>query len=182
MTFSTLLTLIGGVVAAGCAIVGVVASMRSRRESAERAERERDRQHQLQMAEMKDRRERRNIVHTQTCSQPQYIQQPVNGEVHHYYHNDNNTIMNTANALATMNQYQMYRPQQNPFIQSQPQYMNNSYYAYGNRYEDPVYPGEVAIGNRSRIEMINNWNNNNYSSYPNQYQYGYYQPRYAYAY
>ena len=62
-------------------------------------------------------------------------------------------------------------------------YMNNGYvqskYAYGNNYDDSVYPGERAIGLMSKLE---NMRKNMFSNFTNPFCQNNYYPRAEYAY
>lgn len=157
MTFSSIVAIIGGIVTAGCAIAGAIAGIRARKAREAREEELRKVEHEANLLELKEklamRRNRKNATTYPTN----------NTDIHHYYHNIPQQTYPTNN------------------WQGQNQYMNQGYvksgYSYGNSYNEPIYAGERAIGNMSKLEMLRQ------RFYPNaMYQYNYYpQPQYAYA-
>lgn len=163
MTFSSIVAIIGGIVTAGCAIAGAIAGIRARKAREAREEELRKAEHEARMARIREAREARLAQSTQVVQQVPVQQPMVQPEVHHYYHNIPQQSYPTNN------------------WQGQNQYMNQGYvksgYSYGNSYNEPIYAGERAIGNMSKLEMLRQ------RFYPNtMYQYNYYpQAQYAYA-
>lgn len=166
MTFSSIIAIIGGIVTAGCAIAGAVAGIRARKAQEARNEEMRRVEHEARIQRIREANNARYLQNTTAQPCPTYpaypvYQQPVNNEVHYYYHNI---------------------PQYPNYVQNQ--YMNHysgyggCNYAYGNQTRDDVYPGERAIGNMSKMQL---WQR--MMPQQNMFQsFGYYnRPQYAYA-
>lgn len=167
MTFSSIIAIIGGIVTAGCAIAGAIAGIRARKAEEKRQEELKRAEHEARIQRIREANNARYLQNTTAQTYPTYpaypaaYQQPVNNEVHYYYHN--------------IPQYPNY---------DQNQYMNqySGYgrcnYAYGNQTRDDVYPGERAIGNMSKMQL---WQR--MMPQQNMFQsFGYYnRPQYAYA-
>lgn len=168
MTFSGIVALIGGVVTAGCAIAGIVSGIRARKAAERQAEEMRRAEHEARLEEIRCNNNRNYIQGIQYIpyQQPAY-QQPVNNEVHYYYHN-----------IPQPQQYYM-QPQQN---YQQYQQQTGYYPSTGYAYNEPVYRGEQEIGLASRMQLFQNLRNWIHPQYQYQQQYNYYpQANYAYA-
>jgi hypothetical protein len=174
MTFLSIIAIIGGIVTAGCAIAGAIAGIRARKAEEKRQEELKRAEHEANIQRIRDANNARYLQqpHIQNMNQypvypayPTAYQQPMNNEVHYYYHN----------IPMPMQQYPNY---------VQNQYMNHysgyggCNYAYGNQTRDDVYPGERAIGNMSKMQL---WQR--MMPQQNMFQsFGYYnRPQYAYA-
>lgn len=169
MSISSVIAIIGGIVTAGCAIAGAIAGIRARKAQEARAEEMRRAEHEARLQRIREANNARYTQNTQIQPVQSYQPQPVNNEVHYYYH----TI--PQNPVQTYPNY--YQPH-NPNQYMHHGYTNSGGYMYGNSYDEPVYRGEREIGNMSKMQM---WQN----LYPRQnafWQHGYYsQPQYAYA-
>ena len=167
MTFSSIIAIIGGIVTAGCAIAGAVAGIRARKAEEKRQEELKRAEHEARIQRIREANNARYLQNTTAQTYPTYpaypagYQQPVNNEVHYYYHN----IPQYPNYVQNqyMNQYSGY---------------GGCNYAYGNQTRDDVYPGERAIGNMSKMQL---WQR--MMPQQNMFQsFGYYnRPQYAYA-
>ena len=166
MTFSSIIAIIGGIVTAGCAIAGAIAGIRARKAEEKRQEELKRAEHEARLQRIREANNARYLQQPQIQNMNQYptyptYQQPMNNEVHYYYHN----IPQYPNYVQNqyMNQYSGY---------------GGCNYAYGNQTRDDVYPGERAIGNMSKMQL---WQR----MMPQQnvfHSFGYYnRPQYAYA-
>lgn len=166
MNISTIIAIIGGIVTAGCAIAGAIAGIRARKAQEARNEEMRKAEHEARLQRIREANNARYLQNTQAYPPTQmYHQQPVNNEVHYYYH-----------AIPQQQNYPNYYQPQNSYMNHG--YVNNVGYSYGNQYDEPVYRGEREIGNMSKMQMLQRL-------YPQQnsfWESGYYaQPQYAYA-
>lgn len=164
MSFGSIIAIIGGIVTAGCAIAGAIAGIKARRAQEARNEEMRKAEHEARLQRIREANAQRQPVQMQQAYPVQQMyQQPMTGEIHHYYH-------------GIPQQYQNYYQTQNQYMNQG--YGNNYGYSYGNSYNDPVYPGERAIGNMSKMQMLQSF----YPQQTYQQQYSYYgTPQYAYA-
>lgn len=170
MTFSSIIAIIGGIVTAGCAIAGAIAGIRAKRAQDARNEEMRRAEHEARLQRIREANNARYLQQPQIQNMNQYpaypaYQQPVNNEVHYYYHNIPMPMQQYPNNVQNqyMNQYSGY---------------GGCNYAYGNRSRDDVYPGERAIGNMSKMQLFQRFapQQSTFQSF------GYYnRPQYAYA-
>lgn len=185
MTFSSIVAIIGGIVTAGCAIAGAIAGIRARRAQEARNEEIRNAEHRARLSMMTNSTPQNNVQ-----NYPSYVnqpQQPVRGEIHHYYHgfpqqSENNMYSgnnwnNNCYSTYQQNINRQYGNFYNPDAYTQNQNNNNWYngggynnYAYGSSYgstEYKPYRYEKYIGDRSKMEMMRNSNYYNSTGYNN---------------
>lgn len=171
MTFSSIIAIIGGVVTAGCAIAGAIAGIRARKAEERRREEMAKAEHEARIQRIRESNNARYLQNTTVQAAPSNMYptypQPVNNDV--YYYN---------NGYQPVQQYQQYpNYPQNNYINNYSGYGNGNY-AYGSQTRDTVYPGERAIGNMSKMQLLQR-----IMPQQNPFQmFGYYnQPQYAYA-
>lgn len=166
MTFSSIVAIIGGIVTAGCAIAGAIAGIRARRAQERRDEEIKRAEHQEVLDRIRERRAAQREARMRVAYTPALT--PTTNEIHHFYH-----PMGQQQPVEYYPQ-STYQQCQSNYYSNQNQYMNPGY-AYGYSYKDPVYRGEIEIGNRSKIQMggYNPYQYNSYNYYP--------QANYAYA-
>lgn len=165
MTFSSIIAIIGGIVTAGCAIAGVIAGIRARKAQEARNEEIRKAEHEARLQRIREanasRIQNAFRLNNRNTNQQTVYPQPVNNEVHYYYHNI--PQQQYPNNTQYVNQYSGY---------------GKCDYAYGNQTRDDVYPGERAIGNMSKMQLWQRMMPQQNIFQP----FGYYnRPQYAYA-
>lgn len=174
MTLSTLVTIIGGVVTAACAIAGAIAGIRARKAQEARNEEYNKAQHNVRMSSINSSVQNQvpatinyNTQPTQPVSYVNPEPRVIREEVHHYYHgpdicesraNDNMPPRN-QDRYANESAYDRYvRYYQNGNNRHYNEYQPEISYPYNDRH---TYSFENPDANYS----YNYNNNNNYNNY-----------------